>query len=221
MIVLIGGEKGGTGKTTIATNLAVWLALGGRDVLLVDADKQQSARKWADRRSRYEMGKAEVTCVTRHGNIASTVTNLASRCDDIVIDCGGQDSKELRSAMTVADSIFTPVQASMMDLETVEHVVELVKNAQVTNTTLSSQIFVSAAPTNQRGEEKAALEALGQMLPEGIGLLKTVVHDRRAFRDASKHGLGVLEQSKCKAGEEILALGSEIINLASREMAAE
>ena len=47
MIVLIGGEKGGTGKTTVATALAVMHALGGRDVLLVDTDKQGSATTWA------------------------------------------------------------------------------------------------------------------------------------------------------------------------------
>ena len=42
MIILIGGEKGGTGKTTLATNLATMHALNGKDVLLVDTDKQFS-----------------------------------------------------------------------------------------------------------------------------------------------------------------------------------
>ena len=46
MIVLIGGEKGGTGKTTIATNLAALRAMAGRDVLLVDTDPQGSASYW-------------------------------------------------------------------------------------------------------------------------------------------------------------------------------
>lgn len=43
MIVLFGGEKGGTGKSTLATNLAVWLARQGRDVLLVDTDRLRIA----------------------------------------------------------------------------------------------------------------------------------------------------------------------------------
>ena len=43
MIYMIGGIKGGSGKTTVATNLTVWLSSQGRDVLLVDADDQETA----------------------------------------------------------------------------------------------------------------------------------------------------------------------------------
>ena len=44
MIILIGGEKGGTGKTTIATNLSAMRALAGRDVLLVDTDPSRQRK---------------------------------------------------------------------------------------------------------------------------------------------------------------------------------
>ena len=46
MIILFGGEKGGTGKTTLAVNLAAMRARAGYDVLLVDADRQESAAAW-------------------------------------------------------------------------------------------------------------------------------------------------------------------------------
>ncbi len=58
MVILIGGEKGGTGKTTIATNLAALRALAGHDVLLVDTDSQGSASYWAS--SRDEAGISHV-----------------------------------------------------------------------------------------------------------------------------------------------------------------
>ena len=54
MIILIGGEKGGTGKTTLSTNIAAKLALEGEDVLLVDTDKQGSASAWAATRDELE-----------------------------------------------------------------------------------------------------------------------------------------------------------------------
>ena len=56
MILLLGGEKGGTGKSTLATNLAAWLAVQGRDVILVDTDVQRTAANWVDRRN--QIGRA-------------------------------------------------------------------------------------------------------------------------------------------------------------------
>ena len=60
MIILIGGEKGGTGKTTLATNLAAMRALAGHDVLLVDTDRQGSAAAWALKRGESETKKPRV-----------------------------------------------------------------------------------------------------------------------------------------------------------------
>ena len=51
-IVLFGGEKGGTGKTTLATNMAAMLALQGKDVLLLDTDRQGTASFWATQETR-------------------------------------------------------------------------------------------------------------------------------------------------------------------------
>ena len=214
MIILIGGEKGGTGKTTIATNLASWLSVGGRDVLLLDADRQGTARRWCDRRSDSE-SLAPVKCVERHGRLAGSVRDLATRFDDVVIDCGGHDSDELRSAMLVADVMFIPVQASMFDLETLGHVSELVYAAQTSNPSLRAMVFVSRAPTNQRSEEKAAIAALHGILPDYMSAVETVIHDRRAFRDAAKTGRGVLEWTDTKAKLEFKAFAAEVIKCAT------
>ena len=51
MILLLGGEKGGTGKTTIATNLAALRAAAGYDVLLIDTDRQGTAAAWCQVRA--------------------------------------------------------------------------------------------------------------------------------------------------------------------------
>ena len=102
MIVLVGGEKGGVGKTTLAVNLAAMRARAGHDVLLVDADKQASANLWASIRDQ-EKVDPPVRCVQKRGKgLATDVRDLATRYEDIVIDAGGQDSVELRAAMTIA-----------------------------------------------------------------------------------------------------------------------
>ena len=65
-MILIGGEKGGTGKTTLATNLAAMRALEGHDVLLIDSDPQGSANYWAQSRDELAI-KPRVACVQKFG----------------------------------------------------------------------------------------------------------------------------------------------------------
>jgi len=62
MIVLVGGEKGGVGKTTLAVNLAAMRARTGHDVLLVDADKQASANLWASIRNQKRSIRLSAVC---------------------------------------------------------------------------------------------------------------------------------------------------------------
>ena len=68
MIILVGGEKGGTGKTTLATNLAQMRASAGKDVLLIDSDKQESASSWAGQRH----SDSVVSCNHRIGTFHRT-----------------------------------------------------------------------------------------------------------------------------------------------------
>lgn len=122
MLLVIGGEKGGTGKTTIATNLAAMRVLTGRDVLLVDTDRQSSASFWAE--TRQEQGALPpIASVQKFGSkIRGDLLDLAKRYQDVIVDAGGQDSPELRAALTVADapsfrcrllsSIFGPFKSS-------------------------------------------------------------------------------------------------------------
>src|SRR5574337_960437 len=112
MIVLVGGEKGGTGKTTLATNLAALRAIAGSDVLLVDTDSQGSASIWAQIREE-EHVKPAITCVSMRGRgVAAEIRKLAPRFKDIVIDSGGRDSVELRQAMLTARVMVVPARPS-------------------------------------------------------------------------------------------------------------
>ena len=116
MIILIGGEKGGTGKTTLATNMAAMRALAGRDVLLIDTDPQGSANYWAQNRDEEEISP-RVACVQKFGKgLPAEVKDLAVRYQDIIIDAGGRDSVELRSAMVIADQAYIPIQPSQFDI---------------------------------------------------------------------------------------------------------
>ncbi|MDA8094888.1 MAG: AAA family ATPase [Betaproteobacteria bacterium] len=210
MILLVGGEKGGTGKSTAATNLAVWCALEGMNVILLDADSQGTSRNWNDRRQ--QAGLPNIPCQAGTGNIFNHVQDLAKLYEHVIIDAGGRDSKELRSAAVVADIWYTPVQASQPDLETLAKVRELAQQAQAMNQALSIHAFVTRAPTHPNIDELAEAKNLIADFPDfpELQLADSVIFERKVYRDAMIEGRGVIETGNSKAKAEIQLLAQEI-----------
>ncbi|WP_407510657.1 division plane positioning ATPase MipZ [Ralstonia sp. GP101] len=91
MIVLVAAEKGGTGKSTIASNIAVHLVRQNVDVVLVDTDGQATCARFSERRDEAGIGPA-VPCIQRTGDVAATLRDLSRRYQVIVVDAGGRDS---------------------------------------------------------------------------------------------------------------------------------
>ncbi len=209
MIVLIGGEKGGTGKSTLATNLCAYVAAAGQDVLLLDADRQCTSANWAAERHQHPE-LPTVHCVQHYGNLFHSVQDLRTRYTHVVIDAGGRDSEELRSAMVLADKLYSPAKASQSDLWTIDHLARLVDLARGFNPKLDARVLVSMAPTNPRiNEERSATEMLSEF-SERIQLSSHVTRERKAYRDAMREGKGVIETSDAKAIAEIESIAKEI-----------
>lgn len=208
MVITVGHEKGGCGKTTTATNLAVWLARHGADVMLLDADRQRSATFWAAVRAASPSLPA-VRCVQATGNISSTIRDLAQRYQHVVIDCGGLDSVELRSALLVSQHLIAPLRPSQFDLWSLAHLAEIVTSAQALNPSLRAGVALSLVPTNARIREGE--EARAEVTKHGsLQLLAHQLCDRKAYRDAVRGGWGVIEMDDVKAADEIVALAEEI-----------
>lgn len=208
MILLLGGEKGGTGKSTVAVNLAVCLANEGVDVIVLDTDPQMTASRFVDRRNAIE-GAPKVHCAEKHENVYDTVRDLANRYDQVIVDAGGRDSEELRTALVAADVVYCPLKASQPDIETSVHMNQLVKLARGMNPRLKAKLIISMGPTNPVIHEAADATAILQDLPE-FSLSSVVLGDRKVYRDAMTEGKGVIEMSNDKAKAEIEALAQEI-----------
>lgn len=208
MILLFGGEKGGTGKSTLTTNLAVWLAKQGKDTIIVDTDRQMTASNWVDRRNAVE-GLATVHCAEKHGNVFHAVRDLAQRYEEVIVDAGGRDSEELRTALVAAQIVYVPLRASQPDLETSVHMNELVTLARGMNPSLDARLIISMAPTNPVINEAAQAQELLRELPV-FGLSETIIRERKIYRDAISDGRGVVEMDNPKATREIEALAKEI-----------
>jgi chromosome partitioning protein len=195
MIFLIGGEKGGTGKTTLATNFAAIRSSEGRSVLLVDTDKQGSASAWAALRLE-SADLRPIPCVQLFGKtLAHQLRDLATRYDDLIVDAGGRDSVELRSAMVAADRLIVPIQASQFDVWTLEQMDTLVGQAAALNPGLIARIMINRASTNPRVREAEEARQLVDDF-ENLIYMHTVVRDRIAYRRAAASGRSVTEMDK-------------------------
>ena len=213
MIILIGGEKGGTGKTTLATNLAAMRLNQDGDLLVIDTDKQGSASYWAATRESNKQVR-RVPSIQKFGKtITSEIRDLAQRYQDIIIDAGGRDSIELRAAMTVAQKLIIPIQASQFDVWTLGAMNDLVNQAKAFNEDLQTFVILNRASTNPSVSEVGeAREVMADF--ENLVLFQTVVHDRIAYRKAAKSGLAVgeLQPKEVKAAIEMTSLYTEVFN---------
>lgn len=211
MILLVGGQKGGVGKTTLAVNLAAMRSRAGRDVLLIDADRQGSANLWAGIRQE-DVSNSPVPCVQKVGKgLAGDIRDLATRYEDVVIDAGGQDSVELRAAMAIAEFALFPIQPSIFDAATLETLAELVVQAQALNTRLVAAVVINLASTHPRVREADEAKELVAEYAD-LHLLQVVVKERIAFRKSARDGLCVLESGdRDRAAEdEMNALYGEV-----------
>lgn len=211
MILVVANEKGGTGKTTVATNLAVWRSLQGRDVLLVDADPQRSAAEFAAVRCEEKVDPT-ISCASITGRtLAGEVRKMAGRFDDVVIDVGGRDSAGFRSALLVADVLLVPLLPGQLDVWAVEAVDGLVGEAMVLNEGLRGYTLINKVDSNPRvglaGEAAEFCQGL-----EYLGGLDVRLGYRVAYRRAVAEGRAVceLDRRDPKAIAEIEALARVI-----------
>ena len=214
MIILIGGEKGGTGKTTLATNLATLHALNGKDILLVDTDKQGSASNWAESRDE-EQQVPRITCIQKFGkNLANDINDLEPRYEDIIIDAGGRDSIELRSSMVIAHKIYVPIQASQFDIWTLDPMEALIDQVHIINPTLKAYTLLNRASTNPSVKETTEAQDIVSEY-ENLTFSDIIIRDRIAFRKAAGEGKAVTEYlpKDNKAINELEALYHHLFSL--------
>ena len=112
--ILVASSKGGAGKTTLATNLAAYFALDGKRTVLVDADPQHSATRWAERRAELESAVLPIDASGRRAWRAW----LPEDAERVVVDApAGAMADDLGSFLEHADAVVVPVLPSALDIE--------------------------------------------------------------------------------------------------------
>ena len=202
-VIAVLNQKGGSGKTTIATHLARAFQLDGADVLLVDSDPQGSARDWAAVR---EDQPVTVVGIDRP-TIERDIKNIA-RKDFVVIDGAPQASDLAVSAIKAASFVLIPVQPSPYDIWATADLVELVKQRiEVTDGKLQAAFVVSRAIKGTR----IGLEVAEALAGYGLPILESRITQRVSYPGTAAAGTTVMDTEPAgDAAAEVRALAAEL-----------
>ncbi len=207
-VIAVLNQKGGAGKTTIATHLARALQLAGSDVLLVDSDPQGSARDWAAVR---EDQPVPVVGIDRP-TIERDLKSIAKK-DFVVIDGAPQAADLAVSAIKAASFILIPVQPSPYDIWATADLVELVKQRiEVTDGKLKAAFVVSRAIKGT----KIGAEVTEALSGYGLPVLESRITQRVSYPSTAAGGTTVIDsEPESEASREVQALANEIKKLLS------
>jgi chromosome partitioning protein len=206
MIVTVGNTKGGVGKTTLALNFAIARAIAGRDVWLIDGDRQGTAQTAITIRS--EAGRQPSIACAQYADgstLHAQVQQVGPKFEDIVIDAGGRDSTALRAALVLSDVLVVPFAPRSLDVWALADICSLIDEARSVRDGLRAVAVLNNADAAGQDNEEA-VEALADF-PQ-LQYLAAPIRRRKAMANAAGQGMSVLEFSPkdSKAVEEITAL---------------
>ena len=196
MITVIGNLKGGTGKSTVTFNLAVWLALNDHNVKIFDLDPQATLSDVADIREEDEY-EPVVSVSNRINDIKSETS------EHILIDIGTADTDAMKKAISITDRIIVPVPPSQADIWSTQRFIKMVADIHGKNKMPQMLGFVNRADTHIGVRETGEAEDALKILPH-IDLIATRLYQRTTYRRSFSEGLAVFElEPKGKAAAEV------------------
>jgi chromosome partitioning protein len=205
LIVSIVNQKGGTGKSTVATNLAVCFAIDKKKVFLIDADPQKTALDWhADRPK--DMAQVEAMGLpikTLHREIEP----FRKKYEIIIIDGGCRVNATARAAIMVSDFVIIPTLPSKPDILSTQDFFKNVIEEVSAIKDIEGAILINQLQTGTVVSRKSEEYLKNLSYP----LFKTILHQYVAYREAIARGLSVIEyDNKNKAAKELSALFNEL-----------
>lgn len=207
--ITMAGQKGGTGKSTLAIHLAAEWQRRGYRVLVLDADPQGTALTWSEEAA--ERGLRAPTITAMGDNLRAQLPDLRKGYDIVIVDTAGRQSKRLAGALALTDLAIVPCKPSAADVWALGETIDLIERVQEIQPALEARIV--------RNEiQRTAMAEAAQSIIEDCALssFKTMLGRRVAFAEAMAEGKGVTAHAPGSlAALELTKLADEIEELLS------
>lgn len=193
-------QKGGSGKSTIASSLAVTALEAGERVFILDMDPQQSLVKWSKTRGENDIPVEAISPAKLNAALSALAKSGISLC---IIDTAGTDSPATNAAMKASDFCIIPARPNAFDLWASETTRKALKELRKDFAFLLNQ----CPPSQQSARVQEGVETLETM----GGLLSPLISSRVDYQEAARHGFGVSELNPSgQAADEMRKLWASI-----------
>ncbi|MFK7819477.1 MAG: AAA family ATPase [Planctomycetaceae bacterium] len=186
MKYLLVNKKGGGGKSTLATSLAVWLHDAGRKVAVLDADEQLHTARAAHET------EADIKVVSQFepNQIPNVIQHLAAEHDDLVMDAPARLGDETRAMMVMADVAIFPMEPTIKCLRSTKESIEILQYARTITGGRPKEAWLVLNKVKRRTRIFREIETLAPSL--GLTVAATSVRDLQAFPEADQQGTVVM-----------------------------
>lgn len=204
-VITVAQQKGGTGKTTLAANLAAALAVSRR-VALLDIDPQRSLTQWHQIRQARAGDVAPLTFSDVSGwRLTAELGRLTASHDVVLIDSPPQIDTDARLAIRGASLVLIPVQPSAPDIWAAEGTLKLAASEK-----RRAMLVLNRVPPSGRLQDTI----IASLHKSAHPLLVATIGNRTAFASAFAEGLGVTEAApRSIAANELRALLGELLEM--------
>ena len=204
MITIVGSLKGGSGKSTLTFNLAVWLAMAEVKVLLIDADPQATLTDVIEVRK-----EEKFKPVLAASGKEAVIEERLRAAEETLIDVGTSDMETLRRAIALCDRVVVPVPPSQADIWSTQRFIQMIGSIE---RPAPPEIIglINRGDTHHAVQETNETAAALVSLP-GLRFAKSRLSQRTVFRRSFSEGLAVFElEPRGKAARELLGVAAAL-----------